>query len=282
MHNWKGRAAQPEWMASPETYEVNRLPQHSMFMTYADETSCRAGYSLQSSRCLSLNGDWLFHMIEGTEDIPAFHDESYRAEGWNTITVPSCWQCEGYGAPHYTNTAYPWEGHEDVMPPRAPEHYNQVGCYIRWFTLSEKERDGVTLLSFQGVESAFYVYVNGRFVGYSEDSFTPAEFDISPFVRTGENRVSVEVYRFSSASWLEAQDFWRLSGIFRDVFLRFAPSTYLHDIVADIHLADDFLTAWLTVHVELGNPRPDAKLFWKLLSPVGDTVQEGGRCIHFL
>src|SRR5699024_6816798 len=132
-------------------------------------------------------------------------------------------QTQGYDHMHYINTMYPWDGQEELRPPMVSDEYNPVGSYIKEFELKEELKGKQTFLSFQGVEAAFYVWLNGKFVGYGEDSFTPSEFEVTSFVKEGKNRLAVEVYKRCSGSWLEDQDFWRFSGIFRDVYLYGVP-----------------------------------------------------------
>lgn len=133
-------------------------------------------------------------------------------------------ELQGYGKPQYVNTIYPWEGQEHLRPPFISEKDNPVGSYVRYFDLNDAPKNKRVFISFQGVETAMYVWLNGEFIGYSEDSFTPSEFELTPYIREKNNKLAVAVFKRSSASWLEDQDFWRFSGIFRDVFLYAAPS----------------------------------------------------------
>ena len=146
--------------------------------------------------------------------IDGFYEEQYDNSSWDDITVPAHWQLQGYDYPQYTNVRYPWEvKDEGLNQPFAPTKYNPVGSYVRHLPCRNWQGQPV-FISFQGVESAFYVWVNGDLVGYSEDTFTPADFDLTPYLREGENKLAVEVYRWCDASWLEDQDFWRMSGFF--------------------------------------------------------------------
>ncbi|MDZ4975795.1 beta-galactosidase, partial [Clostridium perfringens] len=141
-----------------------------------------------------------------------FYKEDFRVDNWDTIEVPGHIQLQGYGKPHYVNTMYPWDGHENLIPPQIPKDFNPVGRYAKDFYINNEWKDKPIYISFQGVESAFYILLNGEFVGYSEDSFTPAEFDLTPNIKEGKNRLAVMVVKFSTGSWLEDQDFWRFSG----------------------------------------------------------------------
>jgi len=234
----------PAWNNNPDVFEINRLPARSIFCGFDDPAKALAavnsvpgadGVTLpaavaSSPRFLSLNGKWKFHHVDTPDARPVdFYKSNFDSSAWGEITVPAHWQLEGYDYPQYTNVRYPWEKSEALVPPFAPQKFNPVGSYLRTFTVPESWAGMETVISFQGVESAFYVWLNGEFVGYSEDSFTPAEFDLGPFLKTGENRLAVEVYRWCDASWLEDQDFWRLSGIFRDVFLFARPAVHIYD-----------------------------------------------------
>lgn len=205
-----------DWLHDPEVFEVNREPAHSDHIL--------------GQRQL-LNGTWSFAYSEHPSERPAdFFRTDYGLDGFGTIQVPGHIQLQGHGKPQYVNCQYPWEGHEQLVPPQIPEH-NPVGSYVRCFDLDEKLLNGKHyFLRFEGVETAIYVWLNGHFVGYAEDSFTPSEFNITPYIKEKDNRLAVEVYRYSTASWLEDQDFWRFSGIFRDVYVYAAPEVYVRDI----------------------------------------------------
>ncbi|MBQ5841715.1 MAG: DUF4981 domain-containing protein [Clostridia bacterium] len=209
------------WLEDPETVEVNREKAHS------DHAFTLNGVSSRQY----LNGDWKFAYTEKPEKRPEdFYKEDFCVDNWASVTVPGHIQLQGYGKPQYTNIAYPWEGRESLVPPQIPKSFNPVGSYVKCFDFEGDPSFKRTYISFQGVETAFYVWLNGHFVGYSEDSFTPSEFDITPYLKEKNNRLAVEVYRFSTASWLEDQDFWRFSGIFRDVYLYSVSDTHLRDI----------------------------------------------------
>lgn len=210
----------PEWNNNPETFQVNREPAHATLMPYKNVQSALKGERSKSSYYQSLNGKWDFHWSKNPAERPEdFYKEDYNIKDWDKIDVPSNWQLKGYDYPIYTNITYPWTGYEKPNPPSAPTIYNPVGSYKRSFTVPNNWNGQPVHISFQGVESAFYVWVNGKKVGYSEDSYTPAAFDITKYLKPGKNSIAVEVYRWSDGSWLEDQDFIRLSGIFRDVYL---------------------------------------------------------------
>ncbi len=204
---------------------------------------------------LSLNGTWKFAWAPNPDArIANFHARDYDASGWDEIPVPSHWQLQNYDYPQYTNIRYPWIDHDpDLKPPFAPTKYNPVGSYIRTSNVPADWEGQSVYISFQGVESAFYVWLNGELVGYSEDTFTPAEFELTPYLSEGENKLAVEVYRWCDASWLEDQDFWRLSGIFRDVFLYTAPPVHLYDFRVNTDLDAACENADLRVTAKLVN-----------------------------
>ncbi|MDZ5035101.1 sugar-binding domain-containing protein, partial [Clostridium perfringens] len=138
------------------------------------------------------------------------------------------------------NTMYPWDGVEELRPPQVSEEYNPVGSYVKYFKVKEELKNKKIYISFQGVETAFYVWLNGEFIGYSEDTFTPSEFELTKHLKDGENKLAVEVYKRSSASWIEDQDFWRFSGIFRDVYLYATPNYHVEDLFVKAGLDDTY------------------------------------------
>ena len=244
----------PEWNNNPETFKLNRLDAHATLMPYKTVEEALLGDRSASDFYQSLNGVWKFAFAENPEQrIKNFFNMEFDESGWDEIKVPGHWQLQGYDYPQYTNVRYPWEGKEDIKPPFAPTKYNPVGQYIRSFTVPVDWQDQPVYISFQGVESAFYVWVNGEFVGYSEDTFTPAEFDLTPYLVEGENRLAVEVYRWCDASWLEDQDFWRLSGIFRDVYLYSTPSFHINDFYVVTELDEAYKHAELKIEADILN-----------------------------
>lgn len=229
----------------PEIFEQNRLPAHSDHEWYRSTGSALSG-GLSDYKWL-LNGIWWFdHARNYDQAVKDFYRMDYDCRKWDRITVPAHVQTEGYGCPQYVNTQYPWDGLESVEPGQIPEYFNPTSSYVRYFTLPEGFERGPVCISFQGVESAFAVWLNGSYVGYSEDSFTPADFDLTPFVdRSGENKLAVMVFRFSAGSWCEDQDFFRFSGIFRDVWLYTYPETHIADMRIRTNLSEDFGSAKL-------------------------------------
>ena len=198
----------------------------------------------------SLNGTWYFSYAKNpTVRVKDFYKKDFDCRMFDSIEVPGHIQTQGYDRCQYINTMYPWDGTEYLRPPMVSKEYNPMGSYVKYFVLEKNLQDKPVFVSFQGVETAFYVWLNGVFIGYSEDSFTPAEFELTPYLQDGENKLAVEVYKRSSASWLEDQDFWRFSGIFRDVYLYAVPKTHIED---------------LSVKSTLDNSYKNGKLYLKL------------------
>lgn len=231
-----------EWLSNPEIFGVNRIKAHS------DHTYFLEGKSPKQS----LNGTWKFTYSENVNTrIADFYRKDFKIESLSDIIVPGHIQLQGYGQIQYVNCMYPWDGLEDILPPEIPEENNPVGGYVRDFVIDEELKDKRLFISFQGVETAFYLYINDKFVGYSEDSFTPAEFEITSYVSEGVNRIGVEVFQRSTGAWLEDQDFWRFSGIFRDVYLYAVPDIHIRDIFVHTNVSDDYASANITIDADL-------------------------------
>ncbi|MGS2588987.1 glycoside hydrolase family 2 TIM barrel-domain containing protein [Streptomyces hebeiensis] len=259
-----GGSAAPgdEWDARPRVFQINREEARTRLVPYGSVTDAVRGRRVEESPYYrSLNGDWRFRWSKNPELRPVgFHAPDYDDSGWDRIPVPSNWEIEGYPEPIYLNIKYPWVGYETPEPPDIPREFNPVGSYRRTFALPADWSGRRTLLSFQGVKSAFFVWVNGTRVGYSEDSYTPAEFDITAHVRPGRNTLAVEVFRWSDGSWLEDQDMIDLSGIFRDVYLYSIPPTHVQDLFVRTDLDSAYRDAVLTVTTTVrdrGGARPD-------------------------
>jgi beta-galactosidase len=256
----------PEWNNNPQTFAVNKEPSHVTLVPFDNSEAALSdiskdianrGIRVDSTNLVHLNGAWKFNFAKNPAARPAdFYKEDYDTSTWNTIKVPSNWQTEGYDYPIYTNITYPWTGYESLTttpPPKAPTVYNPVGSYKKTFSIPENWDGKQIFVSFQGVSSAFYVWVNGQKVGYAEDSFVPKDFDITKYVRKGENNISVEVYRWSDGSWLEDQDYIRLSGIFRDVFLFSTPKVHLRDFKIETDFDSTFTDSTLSVRSNIHN-----------------------------
>lgn len=219
-----------EWQNEAETTGINRLASRATFTPFESLDKAKKGEKSESGRYFDLCGQWKFRLFDNyKERLLSFADTDFDSSDWDEIPVPSCWQMLGYDYPIYANVQYPWEKIQEPEPPEAPVEYNPVGCYIKKFTLPKGFKKDRVVLVFEGVESAFYLYVNGVRCGYGEGSFRRSEFDITEYLLEGENNLSVEVYRWSTASWLEDQDFFRLSGIYREVYLYTTAKQFVKD-----------------------------------------------------
>lgn len=231
----------------------NRLKSRAYFIPYQDIDTAITFQRELSERIKILNGNWKFHYAPSPYEAPQeFYSEEYDVSTWDEIRVPSNWQMEGYGHPHYTNVIYPFP----VDPPRVPSE-NPTGCYRRDFYLDEDLQDKRIILRFEGVDSAFHVWINGKEVGYSQGSRLPSEFDITSVVRPGKNTIAIKVYQWSDGSYLEDQDMWWLSGIFRDVYLIIRPDVYIRDFFVITDLDERYESGNLKVKVDLINSGKD-------------------------
>lgn len=209
-------------------FKDGRLEAHSDHVYYASESDLLTGVSEYTE---SLNGVWKFHYGNNYEStVPGFEKLDYSCADWNDIRVPAHIQMEGYDVPHYVNTQYPWEGREDIRPGEIPEHFNPTASYVKYFTVPERMKGKRIFISFQGAESGIALWLNGKFVGYGEDSFTPSEFELTDYVKEGENKLAAQVFKWTAGSWCEDQDFYRFSGIYRDVYLYTVPDVHIRDL----------------------------------------------------
>ncbi|WP_121664884.1 glycoside hydrolase family 2 TIM barrel-domain containing protein [Metabacillus litoralis] len=261
------------WLTDVNTFAVNRLPAHSSHVYY--ETMEEAKGSVPMAMRKSLNGNWKFHYAINPSTRPeTFYSVDFNCDSWDDIKVPGHIQLQGYGKPQYVNTMYPWDGINDIRPPEIPMDKNPIGSYVKNFHVPENMQGNPVFISFQGVESAFYVWLNGHFIGYSEDSFTPAEFALTPFLQEGENKLAVEVYQRSTGSWLEDQDFWRFSGIFREVYLYTVPKMHVYDAYIHADLDETYTKGTLKVDLQLNSPAADgSKVFAELVDKNGELVE---------
>ena len=239
-----------EWLSNPEIFRVNRIDAHSDHLYYENKEDIKLGYDMPLRQ--SLNGKWKFsYAVNQDERIKDFYKDDYDCSNFDYINVPGHIQMQGYDKCQYINTMYPWDGHDELRPPHISKTYNPVGSYVKHFIVKEELKNKKTFISFQGVETAFYIWLNGEFIGYSEDTFTPSEFDITDYLRDGENKLAVEVYKRSSASWIEDQDFWRFSGIFRDVYLYAIPEWHVDNIFVKAGLDDSYTNGILNLDLNI-------------------------------
>ena len=271
----------PNW-ENPQIIGRNKVPAHAFMRPYADDKNLLSDKA--SGRIQSLNGKWKFHWVGHPDSRPAeFYRTDFDVGEWPSIDVPGNWQTQGYGRPIYSNHPYPFAKDQPRVMSEPPEDYtnyfdrNPVGSYKRKFILDDGLQQKQVFIEFQGVKSAFYLWVNGQKVGYSQGSMTPAEFDITEHLVDGENDIAVEVYRWSDGSYLEDQDMWRFSGIFRDVNLIARPDVYLQDFQVSTRLKNDYQDADLSVDFVLGGRLVDEafldqQLEMSLFSPDGDLL----------
>lgn len=232
----------------PEIFMEHRLPAHSDHEYYRSEQSVSAGVS---DFKVSLNGIWKFSYAKNLSSaIKEFQTMEYDCRSWDDIRVPAHIQMEGYDVPQYANTQYPWDGREEVSPGEIPEAFNPVGSYVKYFEVPEGMQSRPVYISFQGVESGMALWLNGHYVGYSEDSFTPSEFELTPYLVEGENKLAVQVYKWTAGSWCEDQDFFRFSGIFRDVYLYTVPDVHIRDMKIKTVLDQEYQDAVLQIDLE--------------------------------
>ncbi|MBU3181711.1 glycoside hydrolase family 2 TIM barrel-domain containing protein [Clostridium psychrophilum] len=260
------------WLSDPAVFAVNRIDAHSDHKYYRNfEEAQNSDMKLKQS----LSGNWKFSFAINPEArVCDFYKNEFDCRAWDDITVPGHIQMQGYDKLQYINTMYPWDGHSELLPPNISDEYNPVGSYVKYFTVDENLCEKSLHISFQGVENAFYLWLNGEFIGYSEDSFTPSEFDISSFIKAGENKLAVEVYKRSTGAWLEDQDFWRFSGIFRDVYLYSFPKTHIKDMFVKTSLDKDYTNALLEVDLKLTGEL-DASVYLELKDRKGSVVVKG-------
>lgn len=233
----------------PKFFKENCMAAYSDHVAYADETEAE---EKKSSFRLSLDGIWKFHYARNyAQTVNGFEAETFDCKCWEDIRVPAHIQMEGYDIPQYVNIQYPWDGREDVWRDTVPSEFNPVASYVKYFTLPEGFRKNGLYISFQGVESGFALWFNGHYVGYSEDSFTPSDFDLTPYVKEGENKLAVQVFKWTSSSWCEDQDFYRFSGIFRSVYLYTMPKVHVYDLKVEPVVDEAVLNADLLVTMQM-------------------------------
>ena len=233
---------------NPEIFEQNRLAAHSDHVCYKNELEKIKG---KSSLRYDMNGLWKFAYAKNQSLAPCgFEAADYDCKNWDEIRVPAHIQMEGYDVPIYTNTTYPWEADESIKPGEVPEIFNPIASYVKYFTIPENMKNKRVCISFQGVESGFALWLNGHYVGYSEDTFDPSDFELTDYIVEGENKLAVRVWKWTSSSWCEDQDFYRFSGIFRDVFLYAVPCAHVEDLSVVPTLNDTFDEGTLSVSIK--------------------------------
>lgn len=239
------KAFQYEKVKDPAWFQENRAAAHSDHRYYG---SMEEMEQKQENFRYSLNGLWKFHYANNYHStIPGFESMDYCCRSWDDIHVPAHIQMEGYDRPQYVNVQYPWEGWEELEPGQIPTRFNPVASYVKYFEVPENMKGKRVFISFQGAESGIAVWLNGSYVGYSEDTFTPSEFELTPYLQEGENKLAAQVFKFTSSSWCEDQDFFRFSGIYRDVYLYAVPEVHVEDMRIRTLLDDTFTKADLEI-----------------------------------
>ena len=246
-------AATPEWQ-DPNVNAVNRLPMHATFFPYASAESANRETPKNEKNYLSLHGDWKFNWVQNADQRPTdFYKVNYDDSKWGTMPIPGNWELYGYGDPIYVNVGYPWRGHFENNPPTVPTDHNNVGTYRKSFVIPADWKGKQVIAHLGSVTSNVYVYVNGKFVGYSEDSKLEPEFDITPYIKPGqENQISFQVFRWCDGTYLEDQDFFRFSGFARDSYLYARDkNTRIEDIRVVADLTPDYKDGQLSVAVDM-------------------------------
>ena len=261
--------------------QINREPMHAHFIPFKSETDAIGQLALDdvsrfavnpaAERRISLNGRWKFLYSKNNDLCPKdFHKTNYSTRKWKNITVPGSWEIQGFDAPIYTDVSYPFP----TNPPYQPTDYNPVGAYVREFTVPESWKGMDIFLDFEGVESAFYCWVNGELAGYSEDSRLPAHFNISKLLKKGKNRLAVKVFRYSDGSYMEDQDYWKYSGIERDVFVYARPAQRVKDFKLTAGLINDFQDGDFNLEMIVNQPVQGGRMEVKVLDKQAKTVFE--------
>ena len=271
------------WLDDPQTFRVGQLPAHSDHKIYANTDEMERQ---ESSLYQSLNGTWQFAYSVNPKSRPTdFYKEDYRADDFGEIQVPCHIEMAGYDKPHYTNVLYPWEGKVYRRPAYAlgedrteagsfsEADYNPVGSYRKVFNLAQGLRGKRVCICFEGVEQAMFVWLNGQFVGYAEDSFTPSEFDLTPYMKDEGNVLAVEVYKNSTAAYIEDQDFFRFFGIFRNVTLYAKPKLHVEDLWAKPWLSEDLAKGSVAVQIRLSRESSETE---RAQGKVKIVLQDGG------
>jgi beta-galactosidase len=239
-----------QFLEDPGKFELNQEPGHTPLVPFSSVNDALANDWKNSWGYLSLNGDWKFHWAENPQAAPRdFYQMQFNDVSWRSILVPGNWEMQGYGDPVFRNIAQPFQ----ADPPRIPHDYNPVGSYRKHFTLPANWKDKQVFLHFEAATSASFVWMNGQEVGFNEGANEPAEYNITPYLKPGDNLVAVSVYKYSAGSYLEDQDFWRLAGIFRDVYLLATPGVHLRDYFVTTDLDGDYRDAQLRIAAELSN-----------------------------
>ncbi len=292
----QGIAQAPDW-ENIQVLERNKEASHATMIPFRGIEEAKVKKRSASVFYQSLNGTWKFHWVRKPADRPAgFFKPDYDVSDWNDLPVPSNWELEGYGVPIYVNHQYEFADYKAPVsdeiefvdriypknPGNVPNDYNPVGSYKRSFTVPESWKGRRVFIQFGAVKSAMYLWVNGKKVGYSQGSKTPAEWDITDYLQSGENTLAVQVFRWSDGSYLECQDFWRISGIERDVFLYATPQVRIRDYFAKADLDENYTHGKFTLEVDLKNHTHKLRsgkytVNYQLLDEGGKMIAQGSK-----
>ena len=267
----------PDW-ENQSVLEINREAAHADFIPFADEKQALDENREKPPWFLSLNGNWKFHWVPRSDERPVdFYKTDFNDSAWKTIPVPSNWEMQGYGTPIYVSSGYPFR----IDPPRVtsepPADYtafnerNPAGSYRYVFELPPSWNNRRVFIHFSGVQSAFYLWINGEKVGYSQGSMEPSEFDITDYIHKGNNQIAVEVYRWCDGSYLEDQDMWRMSGIQREVFLYSTAAARISDFAVRTVLDSSYVNAQLKINIELKSEQKDNLKGWQIVAQLYDS-----------
>ena len=237
------------WLDNPEIFRVNREDAHSDHAYYASYNDMEK----KSDRwVMLLDGLWKFRYSKNAASRPAdFYKEGYDDSNFDMIRVPGHIELQGYDKIQYINTMYPWEGHEEIYPGQIPERFNPVASYVKYFTVPEHMKGKRLFISFQGAESGLALWLNGAFIGYSEDSFTPSEFELTDYLKDGQNKLAAQVFKWTSSSWCEDQDFFRYSGVGRDCYLYARDKKRIQDIRVTPDLDSQYKDGTLNIAIDM-------------------------------
>jgi len=270
-------AQKNEWL-DPNVNEINRLPTHTNFFAYENEDAAAKAVKENSANYMSLNGSWKFNWVKDAGMRPMdFYATAFNDKGWADLPVPGIWEVNGYGDPLYTNINYPWSNQFKNNPPLVPEIKNHVGSYRKEFFIPVDWKGKNIIAHFGSVTSNMYLWINGQFIGYSEDSKLEAEFDITKYIKPGsKNLFAFQVFRWCDGSYLEDQDFWRLSGVGRDCYLFARPPQHIADIRVNTILDDTYKNAQLTININIqGNANAAFKLMGEDGAEAGNASVQG-------
>ena len=259
-----------EWK-DPSVNSINRAPMHASYFAYDNKEKAIAGIKDKSDKFLSLNGMWRFQWVPNLTERPTdFFRTSYDDKAWDQIEVPGIWEMHGYGDPLYVNQRYEWDYLMKPEPPVTPEKNNYVGSYRRTINLPENWSGQEVFLHLGAVSPNIYVWINGKFVGYSEDSKLEAEFNITPYIKKGENLIAFQIFRWCDGKYVECQDFWRFTGISREVYLYARNKEYIRDFHATATLGEDNKKGSLSVKTSLSTPVSGFKILFELKNKNND------------